>query len=74
MAKTPPFTGGVGRSGDATDTTSYGVGWGATLTAAPASITYGTAFTVQTPDGAAVTGATLIRPGAVTHSFNASQR
>jgi hypothetical protein len=45
-----------------------------TLTAAPAAIAYGQPFTVQTPDAAAITTAALLRPGAVTHSFNHSQR
>jgi hypothetical protein len=44
------------------------------ITNAPGSITYGASFAVQTPNGAAISAAALIRPGAVTHSFNANQR
>jgi hypothetical protein len=49
-------------------------GPGPVITAAPAHIDYGSAFDVQTPDAGAVTAACLIRPGAVTHSFNPDQR
>jgi hypothetical protein len=41
---------------------------------APAAIAYGSTFTVDTPDAAIATEAVLMRPGAVTHGFNMSQR
>jgi hypothetical protein len=37
-------------------------------------ISSGTAFTVRTPDAAAVSDVILIRPGLTTHSFNGEQR
>jgi hypothetical protein len=43
-----------------------------TITAAPASIGYGASFNVSTPDS--VGEVVLLRPGAVTHGFNMSQR
>lgn len=45
-----------------------------TITAAPTDIDYGMPFEIGTPDAAAVTSAVLISPGAVTHSFNMTQR
>jgi galactose oxidase-like protein len=44
-----------------------------TITSAPANVTYGSSFTVQTPntDTAAVA---LLKPGSVTHSFDMDQR
>jgi plastocyanin len=45
-----------------------------TLTGAPASVGYGDAFTIQTPHAPAIEEVVLIRPGAVTHGFNMSQR
>jgi hypothetical protein len=44
-----------------------------TITSAPAKISYGHSFTVQTPDAAAVTRGTLIRLSSVTHAFNMTQ-
>lgn len=44
------------------------------LTAAPAAVGYGAAFAVQTPAPAAIAEVVLVRPGAVTHGFNMSQR
>ena len=44
------------------------------ITAAPAASTYGSQFAVQTPSPASIAEAVLIRPGAVTHGFNMSQR
>jgi hypothetical protein len=44
-----------------------------TLSSAPATLTYGQTFTVQTPNAASVTRGTLIRVSSVTHAFNASQ-
>jgi uncharacterized repeat protein (TIGR01451 family) len=45
-----------------------------TITAAPAVIQYGTAFTVTTPDAARIGTVSLIALGSVTHSFNQNQR
>jgi hypothetical protein len=44
-----------------------------TITSAPASVTYGQSFTVQTPDAATITRVTMIRLSSVTHAFNMSQ-
>ena len=44
------------------------------ITGAPANINYGAAFNVQTPTPASIAEVVLIRPGAVTHGFNMSQR
>jgi galactose oxidase-like protein len=44
-----------------------------TITSAPGSITYGSTFTVQTPN-TDVASVVLIKPGAVTHSFDMDQR
>jgi hypothetical protein len=44
------------------------------ITSAPATLTYGQAFTVQTPDAARVASVSLMRFGAVTHNFDAAQR
>jgi hypothetical protein len=44
-----------------------------TITSAPAALTYGANFTVNTPQAGGV-AVVLIRPGAVTHAFNQSQR
>jgi hypothetical protein len=43
------------------------------ITSAPARISYGQSFVVETPDAGTVTKGTLIRTGSVTHAFNASQ-
>ncbi|MFL6602560.1 MAG: galactose oxidase-like domain-containing protein [Steroidobacteraceae bacterium] len=45
-----------------------------TITAAPASVAYGTTFDIQTPSPAAIAEVVLLRPGAVTHGWNQSQR
>jgi len=45
-----------------------------TITQAPAQITYGQNFFVQTPDGASIASAVLIRTGAVTHFFDQNTR
>jgi len=45
-----------------------------TITSAPSTLTYGAQFTVQTPNAANISSASLIRPGSVTHAFNESQR
>src|ERR1700730_8668122 len=45
-----------------------------TITSAPASISYGTPFTVQTPDAASIASAVLVRNGTVTHAFGMDQR
>jgi len=44
-----------------------------TITGAPASITYGNTFTVQTPN-TDISSVVLIKPGSVTHSFDMDQR
>jgi Concanavalin A-like lectin/glucanases superfamily/Domain of unknown function (DUF1929)/Bacterial Ig domain len=44
------------------------------ITSAPGLIQYGASFTVQTPNAANITSVALIRPGAVTHSFDEDQR
>ena len=44
------------------------------ISAAPASVGYGTPFDVQTPTPAAITEVVLLRPGAVTHGWSQSQR
>jgi len=45
-----------------------------TITSAPTAISYGSQFTVNTPDAATITKVALIRNGSVTHHFNAGQR
>ncbi len=45
-----------------------------TISSAPSAISYGSAFTVQTPNAASISSAVLVRDGAVTHSFNTDQR
>jgi Galactose oxidase-like, Early set domain/Glyoxal oxidase N-terminus len=44
------------------------------VTSAPRSISYGNAFTVQTPDAANISRIVLVRNGAVTHAFDMDQR
>ena len=44
------------------------------ITAAPGNINYGVAFNVTTPSPASIAEVVLVRPGAVTHGFNMSQR
>ena len=41
---------------------------------APATAGYGANFTVNTPNAPSITEVVLMRPGAVTHGFNQSQR
>jgi hypothetical protein len=45
-----------------------------TITQVPAQIAYGQDFFVQTPDGATISSAVLIRTGAATHFFDQSTR
>ncbi len=45
-----------------------------TITSAPADVAHGAAFSVQTPNAGAIGEVVLMRPGAVTHGFNQSQR
>ena len=45
-----------------------------TITAAPAQLSYGQNFTVQTPNAGQIARVSLIRFGAVTHAFNVGQR
>src|SRR5262245_17096946 len=44
-----------------------------TITSAPASVPYGTAFTVATPDNASIASVALVAPASVTHAFNQNQ-
>jgi len=44
------------------------------ITSAPSSISYGNAFTVQTPDAASINRVVLVRNGTVTHAFGMDQR
>ena len=44
------------------------------ISSAPASISYGNAFTVQTPNAANINSVVLVRNGAVTHAFDMDQR
>lgn len=44
------------------------------IASAPAEAAYGQAFSVVTPDAAAITQVTLVRLSSVTHAFNTSQR
>ena len=44
------------------------------ITSAPATIHYGDAIAIKTPDAAAIQWVNLIRPGMTTHSFNGEQR
>jgi hypothetical protein len=45
-----------------------------TITNAPASVSYGGAFQVQTPDASAISSVVLVRPGSQTHAFDMDQR
>jgi plastocyanin len=45
-----------------------------TITTAPAAVAYGASFAVTTPQAATIAEVVLMRPGAVTHGFNQSQR
>jgi plastocyanin len=44
------------------------------ITNAPATINYGANFAINTPTPPAITEVVLLRPGAVTHGYNMSQR
>jgi hypothetical protein len=44
------------------------------ITAAPASVSYGQSFQVETPDAASIQKVSMIRLGSVTHAFDLSQR
>ncbi|MBV9341038.1 MAG: DUF1929 domain-containing protein [Acidobacteria bacterium] len=44
------------------------------ITNAPASVSYGSTFTVSTPDAASVASVVLVRNGTVTHAFATDQR
>ena len=44
------------------------------ITSAPTTINYGGSFQITTPTPADITEVVLLRPGAVTHGFNMSQR
>ncbi len=44
------------------------------ITAAPPATTYGGSFNIQTPNPASIAEVVLLRPGAVTHGWNMSQR
>ena len=44
------------------------------IAAAPSEVSYGQAFTVQTPAAASIVKATWIRLSSVTHAFNQNQR
>src|SRR5260370_16921312 len=44
------------------------------IPSAPSSISYGNAFTVQTPDAASINRVVLVRNGTVTHAFGMDQR
>ena len=46
----------------------------ADITSAPETAAYRSSFSVTTPDAAAITKISLIRPGTTTHSFNMNQR
>jgi len=45
-----------------------------TIAGAPASVGYGATFTINTPDAPSIADVVLVRPGAVTHGFNQTQR
>jgi len=45
-----------------------------TVTFASATVSYGSTFSVITPDSADIVAVTLVRPGAVTHAYNQDQR
>ncbi len=45
-----------------------------TITSSPSMVQYGSNFQVSTPDASSITSVSLIRPAAVTHSFDESAR
>src|SRR5438309_11224754 len=63
----PPYLFTTGNGGTALATRP-------TISSASANISYGNAFTVQTPDAANISSAVLVRNGAVTHAFDMDQR
>ena len=44
------------------------------IAASPASVGYGSSFSIQTPDAASISSVVLIRASAVTHAFDMDQR
>jgi plastocyanin len=44
------------------------------ITAAPATVAHGAPFTIQTPNATSIAEVVMIRPGAVTHGWNQTQR
>jgi len=44
------------------------------ITSAPSSVSYGNAFSVQTPDAASINRVVLVRNGTATHAFGMDQR
>ena len=44
------------------------------ITGAPSAVSYGNAFSVQTPDAATINRVVLVRNGTVTHAFGMDQR
>ena len=44
------------------------------ITGAPSAVSYGSAFSVQTPDAATINRVVLVRNGTVTHAFGMDQR
>ena len=44
------------------------------ITSAPASTTYGSNFSVSTPNASSIASVALMRPGATTHTFDEDQR
>ena len=44
------------------------------ITGAPANVGFGADFDIQSPDATAIAEVVLMRPGAVTHGFDMSQR
>jgi hypothetical protein len=45
-----------------------------TIMSAPATVAYGSTFTIATPDAAQIAAVSLVRLGTVTHTFNSGQR
>jgi hypothetical protein len=45
-----------------------------TIASVPSNVTYGSSFSISTPDASSVTRAVLMQPGSVTHSVNSDQR
>jgi len=55
-------------------TSTGGLATQPTITSAPGSITYGSTFTVETPNAATISSVVLVRNGTVTHAFGMDQR